>query len=106
MLRRDKVRHTHLILSMGTAVDVDFHQIVDLSTKSSLALHDSAISELEQPRLRRQKRRNKKSNRFNLFCEQNKGVLHFLTTFLCCHDQNVNGVGLKMERPIIDRESL
>ena len=48
----------------------------------------------------------KKSNRFNLFCEQNKGVLHFLTTFLCCHDQNVNGVGLKMERPIIDRESL
>ena len=26
-----------MILCMGTAVDVDFHQIVDLSTKSSLA---------------------------------------------------------------------
>ena len=40
MLRRDKVRHTRLILCMGTAVDVDFHQIVDLSTKSSVVYQE------------------------------------------------------------------
>ena len=105
MLRRDKVRHTRLILCMGTAVDVDFHQIVDLSTKSSLVYQElfcmvALSASSSNPDDDDRNEEIKKANRFNLFCEQNKGALHFffLTTFLCCRDQDVNA--------IIDRESL
>ena len=79
-------------------MSISMHQIVDLSTKSSVVYQElfcmialSASSSKPDDDDRNEEIK-KKSNRFNLFCEQKKGALHFLTTFLCCYDQNVNAI--------------